>query len=167
MKKILYIILFFSAITYSCKESELNEEAYLIERSELETKIGFDWFRVNYDEYEVDSNSIEEIKQNFTTDMKFLIFVKPTCSCKGTQHDFPSLIKTFELAGIPEENYEIWACAKEDYSHPYKEKINIDDLPECFLLKSDEVKYSILDTFNIRDEENTKVENIVAELTGK
>jgi len=169
MKKILLIILLFGVILSSCQESELKDEAYLIERSELETQAGFDWFRYNYDEYEVNQLAIDNIKSEFNNSYKFLVFVKPTCNCKGTQIDFPSLIKTFELAGIPVDNYEIWATAKEDYKHPYTDKISLNDLPSCYILKDGIPVYSVLDTFNLRPNIDSivKVEDIISEALSK
>lgn len=169
MKKILLIILLFGFIFSSCKESELIEEAYIIERNQLENEPGFDWFRINYDKYEVNQLSIDDIKSNFTPNEKFIIFVKPTCSCKGTQIDFPSIIKSLELAGVPKENYEIWATAKEDYKHPYTSKLTLNDLPSCFLFVDGVPVYSVLDTFNLRPniDSTYQVEDIIAEALRK
>jgi len=169
MKKILLIILLFGFIFSSCQESELKDEAYTIERNQLENEPGFDWFRTNYEKYEVKQFSIDEIRSSFTSNEKFVIFVKPTCSCKGTQIDFPSIIKSLELAGIPQENYEIWATAKEDYKHPYTSKLTLNDLPACYLLVDGVPVYSILDTFNLRPniDSTYQVEDIIAEALRK
>lgn len=168
MKRILLYISIFSLILISCEESKLKEEAYIIERNELETSVGFDWFRQNYNEYTPKSDVITQISNSYA-DEKFVVFVKPTCSCKGTQFDFPRLVRTFDDSNIPVENYELWASAKEDYEHPYMSQLEIKDLPACFLFRNGVPVYSVLDTFNFRQSNNAdlKVEEIVLESLGK
>ena len=149
MKRLLLIISIFSLFLISCEESKLKEEASLIQRSELNSSLGFDWFRQNYNDFTPDTTLTQQIAANFAGDEKFVIFVKPTCGCKGTQFDFPHLVKIFDDANIPIENYEIWSCAKESYEHPYMSKLTIMDLPACYLIKNGEVVYSVLDSFNL------------------
>ena len=168
MKRLLLIICIFSFLFISCEESKLKEEAYKIERSELDNSLGFDWFRQNYNDYTPNPNSISVISSEYNSDYKFVIFVKPTCSCQGTQFDFPHLVKTFDNSNVPTSSYEIWSCAKESYEHPYMAQLKIMDLPACFIFKNGVPVYSVLDTFNLRNLSDTvMVEDIIMEAISK
>lgn len=168
MKKILLIFLLLSMFFYSCKETELVEEGYIIERNDLYTSVGFDWFRERHNAYQPNSVAIEQIKNSFRPNHKFIVFVKPTCSCQGTQFDFPSLIKTFDEANIPAENYEIWAVAKEHYKHNHMDIIDLKKLPACYLVVDGVPVFSILDTFYEQTDAGIGVnlEDVVAESLG-
>jgi len=168
MKRLLLLFSIISLLLISCEESKLKEEAYIIERNELETSVGFDWFRQNYNDYQPIQTVTEMISASYSGNEKFVIFVKPTCSCKGTQLDFPSLVKTFDQSNLAVEKYEIWACAKEDYEHPYMSQLEIMDLPACYLFRDGVPVYSVLDTFNLRSNNNNlKIEEVVLEALEK
>lgn len=165
MKKILLFISIIPIFFISCQETELAEEGYIIKRNELATSVGFDWFRSRYDEYTPNNVTIENIKNNIQPNHKFIVFVKPTCSCQGTQLDFPNLIKTFDESNIPVGSYEIWATAKETYSHNYMDIITLNKLPACYLLVDGVPVYSVLDSFYIRTDsgQDLGIEDIVAQ----
>lgn len=143
MKKLYYILL--SVILLSCSESDIDKEAELVSKSTVQTEPGFEWFLGEYESYLPQENLITNVNSDFDQEEKLVIFIKPSCECRGNQKDFPRLVKSLDAASVAESKYEIYTM-REDYSHPYMDMITITDLPQAYILKNGAVKYSIFDS---------------------
>ncbi|MDC1068454.1 hypothetical protein OAQ99_04775 [Candidatus Kapabacteria bacterium] len=142
----------------SCSESDIDKEAQQITKLELENTAGYEWFISEYQNYEPDNILINSINNNLDTDEKLLLFIKPSCQCRGTQKDFPQLMKSIDLATIPQNKLEIYSM-KEDYTHPYLNEIQFSELPQAYLVKSGKIRYSIFDSLNNYRTDDENLEN--------
>lgn len=145
--RIILLTVVFALFMVSCENDESTKEAELITYSELLNQAGFEWFPTRYQEYQVNDSLITLISENYNSEEhEFVMFVKPSCGCEGTQEIFPAIVKILDEAGIDSEKYTFYAMGDEDFNHPYIESIDINDLPTCVTLKNGIPVYSMLDS---------------------
>lgn len=151
MKTLLQILfLGFVSFIISCESNPVASEAELMDLVELSKTPGFQWFDLEIDKYQPDSNLINQIKQEFkASTFNLVMYVKPSCSCPGTQQQFPALIKTLRESGISEANYKVYSMNSEAALHPYDSIFKVNELPTFILFKDNKPVYSIGDTFYI------------------
>ena len=77
---------------------------------------------------------IQQVSSGFRADsQKVCVFVKPSCSCTGTQKLFPQIMKTLIASGVDMDRVEIWSMRSESDGQPYSSIIQIQDLPEIWI----------------------------------
>lgn len=162
MKK-LYILII-SALFFSCDEAELVGDATQINTNEISGTPGFDWYQDAFNEYTPDQDILNQVSTEFESESeKLVIFVKPNCGCRGTQKDFPSLMKSIANSNIEYEFVEVFTANKESDNHPYQELFDIADLPAAYVIKNGEFKYSIFENYNSTNDEERLIENFLLE----
>ena len=160
----IYLLLFvtISALSFSgCENNAITPEAKLTTLQDLVVQPGFAWFVEKKANYKSDPNVIQEIKNTEIKD-KIYLFVKPTCSCVGTQTTFPSFMRILEDAGVTSDKYELYFMSGDNDKHPYQSNIQLTALPSFFVKKGDKY-YSIIDTMNSKFNTNPtiKIEEVL------
>ena len=151
MKILLQIIfLGFVYLLISCESNPVSSEAELMDLAVLSKTPGFQWFDLEIDKYQPDTALVNQIKTTYNPSVYSLVlYVKPSCSCPGTQQQFPAFIKTLREAGISETNYKVYSMNSEAAIHPFDSIFKVNELPTFILLKNNRPIYSIGDTFYI------------------
>ncbi|MCU0330083.1 MAG: hypothetical protein MUC47_03775 [Candidatus Kapabacteria bacterium] len=119
-----------------------EEPEYVAERltvEELNTSAGFIWFPAETSLYQPNPVKVSEVRDNFTSSTKAVIFVRPTCSCRGTQKLFPQVVKTLMEANVPMDRVEIYSVRSTRDQHPYQDRITLNELPAVFIGRSDTI----------------------------
>lgn len=170
MKKISLLLVAVAFIALSaCSENSVSPtDAELTTVSKLEATPGFGWLTDELNNYQPNQDYIDQIRNSFQpSTQKFLIFVKPSCSCVGTHQQFPAFVKTMMAAGIPDSCYQIYAMTALSSVHPYQNMINLKQIPSFILMNNQQAVYSVEDTITTRSGmvpvENNTVEAVVAE----
>jgi hypothetical protein len=110
---------------------------------------GFTWFGIEYDIYQPDSLTVEQIKKAFNpTIHKILYFVKPACTCEIPQQPFPHIVKTMRLANINDSLSELFSMVNTSDNNPYSHKLPLSKLPTIYIMKMNDTipVYSVMDT---------------------
>ena len=147
--KNLYILIFIVIIFFSCDQlSEPEQKAVKMSREELAKTIGFTWFNVYIDDYTPNDSLAHIIDSLFDrNNHKLIFFLEPECTCKELVKDPAYLVNILDHANITENNYEFWGMGTPNADNPYKEIIQIKDLPHIAFINSGNYVYSILDSF--------------------
>ncbi len=154
----------------SCESNPVASEADIMDIVVLSKTPGYQWYDIEVENYQPDSNIVNQIKDKFDPALdSFVLYVKPSCSCPGTQQQFPAIMKVFNSAGIPSTNYKIYSMSSEMTKHPFESIFKVNELPSFFLMRSSNAIYSISDTFYLRQTTgNSKsLENFVLEALNK
>jgi hypothetical protein len=142
----LILILLSCLVLFSCKEDEVNE-GYLINMVDFKKDPTYFWYQQKFDEYKPDTTYTLQAKQIYSSSRdKFVIFVKPSCSCTGTQTEFPNFMKMLNSIGVNEQDIEVYRMSSHTDKHPLDKKLTLTDLPRFFLMRNGEVIYSISDS---------------------
>lgn len=147
MKKILILALSFIFLI-ACDETPVNTDAILLNRTDVESNPGFPGFTTEHQLYSPKTDLVNSISSDFGDDEKLVIFVKPACTCIGTQKDFPHILKSLDEADIVYSKYEVYSIGKVEYNHPYSDIIQLSDIPAAFVIKNEVPTYSIFDSLN-------------------
>ena len=157
MKK-LVLSLVISMFFISCQDETIEPEAKIITENELRSQPGYAWFDIEVGNYTPDASKTNQIKTLFDKNKDtILIFVKPSCSCTGTQKQFPQLIKVLKESGVPSTNYKIYSMSASNIKHEYNKLLVLNDLPGFFLVKNSVPVYSMNDTITYRKVTNPAV----------
>ncbi|HRP02566.1 MAG TPA: hypothetical protein PLE30_07965 [Candidatus Kapabacteria bacterium] len=171
MKKIsAFILLCFIYLLISCESNPVNSNAELMDIAVLSKTPGYQWFDLEIEKYQPDANVITQLQSAFTNpNDSIIIFVKPSCSCPGTQQYFPALIKTLREANIPLANYKVYSMNSKTANHPYENIFKVNELPTFFLKNGNNAVYSISDTFYLSQEKklNYKLEELLLQAIQK
>lgn len=135
-----------------CKESSTSVEADLTNYETMITQPGFQWIPFRKEQYIPEKTVIDSLKKYYNTDYSFYIFAKPSCTCEGPHNDLAYFFTIMDSVGIDYSNSEIFAMNSINNIQPYDDIIEINDLPSFFVLKNNEVFYSIRDTLVYREE---------------
>jgi len=132
--------------------SEPESTAQQLTMDELTRTPGFTWFVAEMSRFTPNTQLLPQIESAFTKTptKKVCIFVKPTCSCRGTQRLFPQVVKTLLEAKVPESNIEIWSMRSESDRHLYESTLKISSLPAIFVIQDGAVRDSVRD-FDFND----------------
>ncbi len=148
----------------SCESNPVAPQAELMDLNELAKTPGFQWFDLEIDKYQPEQSIIPQLQSKFNSSTdSLIIFVKPSCSCPGTQQYFPALIKTLREANIPLSNYKVYSMNSTNNRHPYENIFKVNQLPTFFLKNGDKAVYSISDTFYLAqaNHQNYKLEELL------
>jgi hypothetical protein len=133
-----------------CSTAPEDTDAQQITVSELSTSIGYSWFRTEANLYKdsVDMNTVKKIADAFNVNkQKMYVFVRPTCSCNGTQHVFPRTLEVLNLAGVPDSMIIVYSMSTSATKHPMMNKFSIGGLPSFFITKGESTVY-VMQTLN-------------------
>ena len=145
MKKILFTILMFLCI--SCVNENENVATIKVTLEEIKQNPNFSWFDKDYDSYPVNSNAIQDIKDNFDSiNHKIIIFTAWDCLCGKEYLKFPYFIKILDSANISEKNYEIFIMGTIESQHPYSALFKVAKIPSFNILYDGHFVYSVNDT---------------------
>lgn len=165
---IILFILLASILIFSCEENSVANTAKKTTLSEIRQEPGFEWFDYEVAAYSPDPFAVKKIDSLWQIKKsRFILFVNPSCNCSGTQQVFPSIVKSLQVANVPDSAIEIFVMTKTSFSHPYMNKFIIKSLPSCYT-EIDPVKpfyYSCVDTFNAyqsRFPNKYRIEDIIA-----
>jgi hypothetical protein len=128
----------------SCATEPVDFVAQRMTIIELNTSAAYLWFPAETQVYNARSEYVSEISQRFTADTRALIYVRPSCSCRGTQKLFPQVVKTLMQAGIREEQIEIYSMRSNQDKHPYAESITISNLPTIMIVQGETINPRII-----------------------
>jgi len=138
MKKLLLLIAF-SLLIFSCSEDDdsVSTEAEQIDFNYLSDASGYAWFNATVATYTPYDSTIQIIQQKYDTSMyDVVMYVKPSCSCDGTQKKFPYLVKSLRAAGVPDSEITIYSINKHTDKHPRMNELTLTDLPTFYLYKN-------------------------------
>lgn len=132
--------------------SEPESVAQQLTMDELTRTPGFTWFVAEMSRFAPNAQLLPQIESAFTRTptKKVCIFVKPTCSCRGTQRLFPQVVKTLIEAKVPTSSIEIWSMRSESDRHQYESTLKISSLPAIFVIQDGTVRDSVRD-FDFND----------------
>ena len=138
LRAFVFIVLAATIVT-SCANETPEYVAQRITLRDLNTAAGYVWFPLEVAAYTPDPEMVNVIRQGFGSDRKIVLFVRPTCSCKGTQRLFPHVMKTFSEAGIDTSAVEVYSVRGTSDRHPYQDRIALSTLPAFFQIRNDVV----------------------------
>lgn len=111
---------------------------------ELNTSAGYAWFPSETTVYTPDPAIVSSIRSSFdSTSQKVYVYVKPTCSCKGTQKLFPQVMKTLMAANIPMRCVTIYSMRTTSDKHPHMDQMMVSELPTFYVTRNDSIRASI------------------------
>jgi hypothetical protein len=140
MKKywsILYFVLLASFVS-SCETATAPAgTAKRLTVQEVESNVGYAWFKTERDFYTPQSDTVALVKTAFKADEhKIYIHVNPSCGCEGTQKLFPHFMRVVKDAAIPDSSVAIYSMAKSSDHHPETSQFTITKLPSIFVTKN-------------------------------
>lgn len=132
----------------ACSNDTGPRNAQFLTLSELRVTPGFEWFDQEYNNYQPDTNIINQIKAKLLTggNDEFILYVNPSCACTGTQKQFPASIKILHESGIDEPRFKIYSMYSEGDNHPDMTRFRVNDLPTFFNRRDSIPVYSIMDS---------------------
>jgi hypothetical protein len=120
----------------ACSSDQVDVDAQRLTVAELNTSAGYVWFPAETAVYSPRPEFVADIAKRFTPDTRAIVFVRPTCSCRGTQKLFPHVVKTLMQAGVHEDQIEIFSMRSNQDKHPYADRISVTALPAIFIERS-------------------------------
>ncbi len=108
---------------------------------------GYSWFMAEMDSYLPKQTVLDDISTSMTqnTNRRVCIFVKPSCSCRGTQRLFPQIVKALVAAKVDMNRVEIWSMRGTTDKHPYQSIITIGELPAIYVIENNAVRSMVSD----------------------
>ena len=144
--KYLLTILAAAFVLTSCETVSPSGEAQRLTMDELTSSPGYAWFPAEMNVYTPSSAMVQAINNDYKAGQhKILVFVKPSCSCRGTQRLFPQIMKTITESTINLDDVEIWSMRTEGDGHPYEPENEISELPMVNVLFEDQIINSVND----------------------
>lgn len=130
-------ILVLTLTVAACTTTEPDGQAQQLTLKELTEAPGYAWFPAEMATYSPRDMYVQQVSSGFRTDsQKVCVFVKPSCSCTGTQKLFPQIMKTLIASGVDMDRVEIWSMRSESDGQPYSSIIQIQDLPEIWIVEN-------------------------------
>lgn len=148
--KILLAALALVAVLGSCTTTtEPSTEAQRLSMVDLTQTPGFTWFVAEMDGYMPDTAQVSRVRAAMIAapEKKVYIFVRPTCSCRGTQRMFPQVMKTLVASGVDMGRVEVWSMKNTTDAHPYSSLFTITQLPAFYVVANNAVTASMNDDF--------------------
>ena len=141
------LVLFAIALRFGgCDTTTVEPEAQQLTLEDFNTVPGYLWFPVEIESYAPSPAMVDSVAARFDADIdKICVFLKPSCSCRGTQKLFPQVMKTLIESKIDMDLVEIWSMRSTTDKHPYMPELTVTDLPVIFILRDDVLSYQILD----------------------
>ena len=108
---------------------------------------GYSWFMAEMDSYLPKQTVLDDISTSMTqnTNRRVCIFVKPSCSCRGTQRLFPQIVNALVAAKVDMNRVEIWSMRGTTDKHPYQSIITIGELPAIYVIENNAVRSMVSD----------------------
>lgn len=132
-------------VLLSCTQN--TEPEYTAEQLTLEqlrTTPGFAWFDAEFQAYQPDTALLAQIRALYRPGQHhFYVYVKPTCSCVGTQKLFPHFLRIMVEAGVQSSDWEIYAMHGVGDKHPHQSWLHVKVLPSFFITWGTHVRGSI------------------------
>lgn len=99
------------------------------------------------DSYLPKQSVLDDISTSMSTNTsrRVCIFVKPSCSCRGTQRLFPQIVKALTAAKVDMNRVEIWSMRGTTDKHPYQSIITIGELPTIYVLENNAIHAMVSD----------------------
>lgn len=129
--------------------TEPSTEAQKLSVTELTQTPGFAWFVAELNGYTPKTVHVDRVRASMAAapEKKVYIFVRPTCSCRGTQRMFPQVMKTLMSAGVDMDRIEVWSMKTTTDSQPYSSMFTVSQLPAFFVVENTILKASLGDDF--------------------
>lgn len=126
---------------------------------------GFTWFVAEMGRFSPKPDLLPPITAAFeaSTSKKVCIFVKASCTCRGTQRLFPQIVKTLLAANVSPERIEIWSMRTEADRHPYEGLVSISSLPAIYVMQDG----AILGTVRDSAYNESNADTLIARAVGK
>ena len=149
MKMLLACLAMAIVVTGCVTSTDPATEAQLLTTEDLTQTPGFAWFPIESAQYTPDPVQVERVRSAMaaTPGKKIYMFIRPTCSCRGTQRMFPQIVKTLTVAGVPAERIEMWSMRATTDSQPYSSLFTIGQLPSFYVVTNGVVTASLGDDF--------------------
>ncbi len=142
-----YSLLIIIALFAACQTIENEAERITINDLNSNKVNGFEWFKIEYDDYTIHQDFLQNIKNKYDPNIyKFIIFASPSCSCGKEYRKFPQFVKILDSSKVAESNYEIYSVGDIDFSQPYEEVFTLKALPTFIIMKEGIPVYSVNDT---------------------
>lgn len=132
----------------ACTTTEPTEPvAEQLTMQQLTMSPGYSWFMAEMDSYAPKQVVLDDISANMTANVnrRVCIFVKPSCSCRGTQRLFPQIVKALVAAKVDMNRVEIWSMRSSIDKHPYQSYITIGELPSIYVIENNAVRSMVSD----------------------
>ncbi len=158
MKRIFLLAAFSLSVLglWSCNSEVPPTDAQLVTVQELNSSAGYAWFPSETGIYTPNPAIVNQLKTSFDTNAhKVTVYVKPTCSCKGTQKLFPQVMKTLMAANIPMRCITIYSMRSSSDKHPMMDKFVVTTLPVFYITRNDSIRSSIMDVDYTGDNADT------------
>lgn len=123
------------ALLSACSTEEPEYVAQRLTLDELNTSAGYVWFPTEMGIYTPNTDMVTTVSQSFTDSTNVVVFVRPACSCRGTQKLFPQVMKTLIDANIPMDKVEVLSMRGTKDRHPYMDRLSIASLPAVYVMK--------------------------------
>lgn len=144
MKRALIALMVMVGLT-ACSTDEPEYVAQRLSLDELNTAAGYVWFPTETSAYNPSAAVVADVAANFSSAHKMFIFVRPSCSCKGTQKLFPQVMKTLIAANVPLDRVEVYSVRGTTDKHPYMDRIQLTATPAFYILRNDSLRAFIDD----------------------
>ncbi len=143
--------------------TEPSTDAQRLSVVDLTQTPGFTWFVAEMDGYRPDTSHVNRVRvaMNASPDKKVYIFVRPTCSCRGTQRMFPQVMKTLMDAGVDMGRVEVWSMKAATDAQPYASLFTVTQLPAFYVVANGTVTASMGDDFATNYDE-TNADSLIA-----
>jgi len=144
-----------------CTSTEAPElAAEQLSMTELTKSPGYSWFVAEMTTYSPNTEMVSQINTSMATrpGSKVLIFVRPSCSCRGTQRLFPQVMRTLVDAKVDTSRIEIWSMRNATDKQPYQSTFTITSLPAIYVLESGAVRSRVIDA----DYTDTNADSLIA-----
>ena len=162
MKLILCALSIFIVVA-ACETQAPDNSAEKLTIQELNATPAYAWYPAEMSVYTPSAEMVNSVRNSFEPSAeKIAIFVKPTCSCRGTTKLFPQIMKTLVSADVDMDRVEIWSMRSASDSHPYQPNISITELPALFVFKNDVVVAHILGADYTDNNADTLIANALA-----
>jgi len=132
----------------ACTTTEPTEPvAEQLSMQQLTMSPGYSWFMAEMDSYLPKQSVLDDISTSMTANVnrRVCIFVKPSCSCRGTQRLFPQVVKELTAAKVDMSRVEIWSMRGTTDKHPYQSIITIGELPAIYVLENNAIRSMVSD----------------------
>jgi len=146
--KLLLAITSALVVLSACTTTEpVDPVAEQLSMQQLTMSPGYSWFMAEMDSYSPRQTVLDEIATSMTANVnrRVCIFVKPSCSCRGTQRLFPQVVKALVAAKVDMNRVEIWSMRGSTDKHPYQSLITIGELPAIYVIENNAVRSFVSD----------------------
>lgn len=157
------LTLLVAALLSACSTQEPEYVAQLLTLDELNNSAGYAWFPTETGLYTPDASMVSTVETQFTPNKKIYIYVRPSCSCKGTQKLFPQVMKTLIEANVDLSRVEIYSVRGTTDKHPYSDRITLTSLPAFYVFRDDTLRAFVDD----RDYSGSNADTLMARAVGK